>query len=63
MGINKDQVEGRAKEVAGKTKEVVGKIVGNKNLQVEGTVEKGTGAVQGKIGDLKEDVKKAVKGS
>ena len=40
MGINEDQVKGRVNQVEGKVKEVVGKAVGNKNLEIEGTVQK-----------------------
>ena len=63
VGINKDQIEGRADEAKGKIKEVVGNIVGNKNLEAKGTVEKHIGAVQASVGDVKEDIKKAVKGA
>jgi uncharacterized protein YjbJ (UPF0337 family) len=33
MGINKDQVDGRAKEVGGKIQEEFGKVVGNKTQE------------------------------
>jgi len=61
MSANKDQVKGRATEAEGKVKEVVGKLVGNKELEVKGIVQKHLGAVQGKIGDIKEDLKKPTK--
>jgi uncharacterized protein YjbJ (UPF0337 family) len=61
MGINKDQVEGRADEAKGKIKEVVGRVVGNKNLQARGKFQKNLGAVQASVGDVKEDIKKAEK--
>jgi uncharacterized protein YjbJ (UPF0337 family) len=63
MGVNKDQVKGRVNEAEGKVKEVVGKIVGNENLEVRGAVQKTLGVVQGKLGDIKEDVKKSTKGT
>ena len=63
MGINKDQVEGRTEEAKGKVKEVVGHAVGNEDLEARGTVQKNIGAVQAKVGDVKEDLKKAVKSS
>jgi uncharacterized protein YjbJ (UPF0337 family) len=63
MGINKDQVQGRAEEAQGKVKEVVGKVVGNKDLEVKGNIQKNVGAVQAAVGDVKEDVKKALKTS
>jgi uncharacterized protein YjbJ (UPF0337 family) len=61
MGINKDQVEGRAEEAKGKIKEVVGRVVGNKNLQARGNIQKNAGAVQATVGNVEEDIKKAVK--
>ncbi len=57
MGINKDQVEGRAKEVAGKVQGEFGKLVGNKAQQVKGALKEAVGAGQAKAGDLAEKVK------
>jgi len=56
--MDKDQVKGRAKEVSGKVKEVAGKIVGDKELEVKGNVEKNVGKVQAAYGDVKSNVKK-----
>ncbi len=53
--MNKDQVEGRINEAEGKAKEVVGKIVGNKELEQNGKIEKVLGEVQAGYGDLKND--------
>ena len=61
MGINKDQVEGRAKEVAGKVQEVVGKVVGSTTEQAKGLGNQAAGATQAKYGDAKEAVKDTVK--
>jgi len=55
MSINKDQVKGRLEEAKGKVKEVVGKVVGNKDLEVKGNIQKNVGAVQASVGDAKED--------
>jgi uncharacterized protein YjbJ (UPF0337 family) len=57
MSMNKDQVEGRAKEAAGKVQEVAGKVVGNTNQQVKGNINKNVGAAQAKFGDVKSDIK------
>jgi len=57
--MNKDQVKGRAEETKGKIKEVTGKIVGNKDLEVEGKVQGTAGKAQKGYGDLKEEIKKA----
>jgi uncharacterized protein YjbJ (UPF0337 family) len=59
--MNKDQVKGRVEEAKGKVKEVTGRAVGNHDLEDRGTVEKVGGAVQKNYGDLKADVKDAVK--
>ena len=63
MGINKDQIEGRAEQAQGKVKEVVGKVVGNKDLEAKGNVEKRVGSVHAALGDVKEDIKKVLKTS
>ncbi len=57
MGINKDQVEGRAKEVSGKIQEEFGKVTGNKTQQVKGAINKTVGAGQAKLGDAAERAK------
>ena len=61
MGLNKDQVKGRVKEAKGTIKEVVGKLVGNEKLERKGETEKIVGEVQAKFGDVKKDVKDAIK--
>lgn len=57
MSINKDQVEGRAKEATGKVQEVAGKMVGSKEQRIKGNLHKNEGAVQAKFGDVKSHVK------
>ncbi|ENO88023.1 csbd family protein [Thauera aminoaromatica S2] len=59
--MNKDQVKGRIKEATSKVKEVTGKVVGNESLEAEGKVDQVVGEVQADYGDLKEDIKDAVK--
>jgi uncharacterized protein YjbJ (UPF0337 family) len=61
MGINKDQVEGRAKEAAGKVQEVAGKAVGSTTQQVKANINKNAGAAQAKYGDVKSDLKSSAK--
>ena len=61
MSINKDQVKGRAEEAKGKVKEVVGKVMGNKDLEMKGNIQKNVGAVQALVGDAKEDIAKTAK--
>ncbi len=59
--MNKDQVKGRIDQATGKIKEEVGDLVGNKRMEKEGQVEKHVGEGRAKVGDVKEDVKDAVK--
>ena len=59
--MNKDQVKGRIEQVKGNVKEAAGKVVGNKKLETEGQIEQATGKTQATYGDIKEDVKDAVK--
>ena len=59
--MNKDQVKGRVEQAKGGVKEVAGKIVGNERLESEGKVDKVAGKIQSTYGDVKEDVKDAVK--
>lgn len=59
--MNKDQVKGRVEQVKGSVKEATGKVVGNKKLETEGQLDKVAGKTQAGYGDLKEDVKDAVK--
>jgi len=56
--MNKDQAEGRIDAVQGKLKEVAGRILGDKDLEVQGTIQKIGGKVQAGYGDFKQDVKK-----
>ncbi|MEO7207789.1 MAG: CsbD family protein [Steroidobacteraceae bacterium] len=61
MGINKDQVEGHAKEAAGKVQEVAGKAVGSVSEQAKGMANQVAGKTQSKFGDAKETVKENYK--
>ncbi|WP_076999951.1 CsbD family protein [Variovorax sp. KK3] len=59
--MNKDQVKGTLEQAKGSVKETVGKAVGNERLQAEGTADKTAGAVQKKVGDVKEAAETLVK--
>jgi len=63
MSMNKNQVEGRVKEVKGMIKEVAGKLVGNEKLEEQGKVQKIRGEAQAAVGDVKQDLKDARKGA
>jgi len=55
--MNKNQVDGKISEIKGGIKEIAGKAVGNPTLEVKGKAEKIAGKIQGKIGNLAEDIK------
>lgn len=48
----KDKLEGASHELKGAVKETIGKMIGNPDLQEEGTAEKLGGKVQKKVGDV-----------
>lgn len=56
--MNKDRIEGAAKEATGKVKQVVGKVVGDAKLEQDGAAEKLAGTVQNAVGGLKDALKR-----
>jgi uncharacterized protein YjbJ (UPF0337 family) len=56
--MNKEQVKSRVEEAKGKVKEVAGHVVGNKDLELEGNVQKNLGKVLAGFGDVEEEIKK-----
>jgi uncharacterized protein YjbJ (UPF0337 family) len=65
--FNKDEVEGKGKQVKGTVKEGVGKVIGNRSLQEEGQadqqegeIEEGFGKARRKVGDAVKKVGKAI---
>jgi uncharacterized protein YjbJ (UPF0337 family) len=54
--MNKDQVEGKLKEVGGKIQEAAGKVVGSEEQQAKGLANQVEGKVQKKVGDVKDAV-------
>ncbi len=56
--MNKEQVKGRVEEAKGKVKEVAGHVVGNKDLELEGNIQKNVGKVRAGVGDVEEEIKK-----
>jgi uncharacterized protein YjbJ (UPF0337 family) len=59
--MDKDRVEGGAKQVKGSVKEAIGKVTGNKRTEAEGKAEKTGGKVQGKVGEAKDAVRDTFK--
>jgi uncharacterized protein YjbJ (UPF0337 family) len=58
--MNKDQVDGAGKQIKGAVKDAVGGLTGNTKLQAEGKMDKAAGKVQQKVGDVKNEVRKAL---
>lgn len=52
--MNKDQVKGKAKNIAGKIQEQAGKLVGSKKQQVKGLTKQIAGKAQEGFGDAKQ---------
>lgn len=54
--MNRDQVKGRAKEVAGKVEKAVGRAVGSPKTEAKGIAKEITGKVQKTVGDARNDL-------
>lgn len=57
--MNKDQVTGKAKEVAGKVQQSVGEATGSTSQQIKGGAKQVEGKIQQGVGDVKESLKDA----
>jgi uncharacterized protein YjbJ (UPF0337 family) len=55
--MNKNQVEGAAKNVAGKVQQKIGEVIGNPSQQVKGVAKQIEGTVQKGVGDVEHAVK------
>jgi uncharacterized protein YjbJ (UPF0337 family) len=51
--MNKDQVKGRAKEIAGKIEKRVGRAIGNPKVEGKGLVKEVAGKIQKTVGDAR----------
>lgn len=56
--MNKDRIEGVAKQAKGSVKETAGKVTGDAKLQAEGKADKVEGKVQNAVGGMKDAAKK-----
>jgi uncharacterized protein YjbJ (UPF0337 family) len=59
--MDKDRVEGAAKQAKGAIKEAIGKATGDAKLQSDGKADKAEGRIQNAIGGVKDAVRDAVK--
>jgi len=59
--MDKDRIEGSAKQAGGAIKEAAGKVTGDAKLKAEGSAEKTAGKVQNAVGGAKDAVRDALK--
>lgn len=59
--MDKNRIDGIARQAKGTIKEATGKITGNEKLQAEGKAEKIAGQAQEKLGKAKDTITKALK--
>jgi len=52
--MDKDRIEGAAKQVKGTIKEAIGKVTGDTKIEAEGMAEKAAGKVQSSVGNAKD---------
>ena len=57
--MNRDQVNGRMKDIGGKIQEKAGKATGNRSQQAKGLLNQGVGKVQKTVGDAANEVNKS----
>jgi uncharacterized protein YjbJ (UPF0337 family) len=57
--MDKDRIEGTAKQAKGAVKEAVGKVVGDAKLQPDGKADQVEGKMQNAVGGLKDTLRKA----
>lgn len=56
--MDKDRVEGSAKQVKGNIKEKGGELLGDEKMKAEGRADKAEGKVQNTVGGIKDAIKK-----
>jgi uncharacterized protein YjbJ (UPF0337 family) len=59
--MDKDRIDGSAKEAKGAIKEAVGKVTGDAHLRNEGKADKAEGKVENAVGRGKDAVRDALK--
>jgi uncharacterized protein YjbJ (UPF0337 family) len=59
--MDKDRIEGSAKQAKGAVKEAAGKLTGDHKTEAEGKADKVEGKVQNAVGGAKDAVRDAVK--
>ena len=60
--MNRDQIKGKAKDIAGKVQRKVGEATGNTSQEIKGGAKQVEGKVQKGSGDLQQSAENANKG-
>ncbi len=55
--MDKDRIEGAAKNIKGKVKQKIGKAVGDSKMETEGAAERVAGKAQNAYGSLKDTLR------
>jgi uncharacterized protein YjbJ (UPF0337 family) len=58
--MNRDEIKGKADKMKGYAKDKAGELVNDPDLEAEGEVERGTGAVREGYGKAKRKVKEGI---
>jgi uncharacterized protein YjbJ (UPF0337 family) len=58
--MDKDRVEGTAKQAKGAIKDAAGKVTGDTKMQAEGKADKAAGKVQNTVGGAKDTARDAL---
>ncbi|MFN3686517.1 CsbD family protein [Salinarimonas sp.] len=55
--MDKDRIEGSAKDMKGKAKESIGKLTGDRKTEMDGTADRAEGKTQNTIGGIKDSLR------
>lgn len=55
--MDKDRIDGAAKNLGGKAKEAAGKVLGDEKLKAEGRTDQMTGKIQNAVGGAKDAIR------
>ena len=57
MPLDKDRIEGSAKQAKGAIKEAAGKLIGDAKLEADGKADTAKGKIQNTIGNIKDTLR------
>jgi uncharacterized protein YjbJ (UPF0337 family) len=61
LTMDKDRIDGAARQVKGSIKEAVGKVTGDSKTEAEGVAEKAAGKLQNSVGGAKDAARDALR--